>query len=110
MSGLETLVFQITAFNHAWKLSKERWPDKSYLVNSLRDRKSCLQVRLLREFPTTTYLHLDLENDEGEPLFSVRLNKPIKLSNGFERRDAEHMPVRLAEDFFAEDELLRMVK
>lgn len=110
MNDLEKLVFQITAINHAWKLSQNRWSDKSNLVNSLRDRKSCLQVRLLREFPSSCFLHLDLDNIEGEPLYSVRLNQPVKLKNGFERRDAEHMPVRLAEEFFSEKELLRIVK
>jgi hypothetical protein len=110
MRGVEPLILQIVAINHAWKLAKERWTESSSLVNSLRDRKSCLQVRLLRDFPTYSFLHLDEDNIEGEALYSVRLTQPIKLQNGYERRDAEHMPVRLAQEFFSEQELLRIVK
>ena len=105
MQGIEKLILQITAINHGWKLARERWSDSSPLASSLRDRKSCLQARLLRDYPEDCYLHLDDQNVDGESLYSVRLMKPIILSNGYERRDADHIPVRLAQELFSEQEL-----
>ncbi|MFT6371800.1 MAG: hypothetical protein ACJAZT_000529 [Gammaproteobacteria bacterium] len=110
MQEINLLVAQIIAMNHAWKLAVERWSGESNLANSLRDRKSCLQVRLLRDYQNWCFLRLDLDHTEGEDLYSVRLMQPITLENGYERRDAEHMPVRLAQEFFTEDELSEIVK
>jgi hypothetical protein len=99
------LLTKIIAFNHCWKMAQQRYGNSSALAKMLRDQKSILQASLLRE--NLAYLRLDPEADE-EALFSVRLNMPVVL-NGVTRIDAEHMPVRLAEEFFTEQELKKML-
>jgi hypothetical protein len=105
-----TLIYQITSINRAWKHAREQWGDNSSIAVMLRERKSSLQVRIIRSFPASVYLKLDTENIEGEPLYSVRLSEPVRLPNNVVRSDVEHMPVRMAEELFSADELKRLVK
>lgn len=95
------LLIRIISFNHAWKMARQRHGNDSAISRMLRDQKSILQSVLLRQ--GLAYLMLDLDA-EDEPLFSVRLHQSIVL-NGVARKDAEHMPVRLAEEIFTEQEL-----
>lgn len=110
MSSFEYVLNQIISFNHAWKRAQESFTDKSPVTIALRNRKSSLQARLLRSYPDECYLKLDDENVEGEELFSVRLNMPVRLASGLVRNDAEHLPVRLAEELFSKDELKKLIK
>lgn len=95
------LVTKIILFNHCWKLAQQRYGQSSAMARMLRGQKSALQASLLRE--KHAYLQLDPDAQE-EPLFSVRLLTPLVI-NGTTRIDAEHMPVRIAEEFFTEQEL-----
>lgn len=110
MNSFERTLNQIIAFNHAWKQARDNYTDQSAVANALRIRKSCLQASLLREFPERCYLKLDDENIDGEVLFSVRLTKSITLPSGAIRNDAEHLPVRLAEELFTAEELQKLIK
>ena len=102
---VKALVGKITLFNHNWKRACEQWGSDSALATMLRHRKSDLQVELLSIVPRVCYLKPDTDNQDGEPLFSVRLNQPITLKNGVVRTDADHMPVRIAQSLLTEQEL-----
>lgn len=99
------LVSQIIAFNHCWKLAQSRFGVDSAIACMLRDKKSVLQSSLLRQ--GLAYLKIDPEVT-GEPLFSVRLYSILTV-NGFQRIDAEHLPVRLAEELFTFEELRELI-
>lgn len=103
---LADFVSKIIAFNHCWKMAQQRYGNTSAIAKMLRDQKSMLQAGLLRE--NLAYFKLDAEAEE-EPLFSVRLHLPIEIQ-GITRIDAEHMPVRLAEEFFTEKELMKLIR
>lgn len=104
------LVYQITAINRAWKHAREQWGDDSAVALMLRERKSSLQARLIRDCPGAAYLRPDTDNTDGESLYSVRLKLQVQLPNGINRYDAEHMPTRLAEELFSPAELAGIVK
>jgi hypothetical protein len=58
--SIEQLVKEIIAVNHAWKEAKELFKDpNSPLANSLRDLKTRLQVRLLRNHRPPAKVILD---------------------------------------------------
>ena len=108
-SSIEQLVTEIIAVNHAWKEAKDLFdcPDTP-VANSLRDLKARLQVRLLRNYaPNQVYLIVDTNSnsDYEEPLYGLQL---VKSVNG--RKDAAHMPVRVAEDNLSVQELQQFVK
>jgi hypothetical protein len=107
---IEKQVRQIIAFNHSWKRQKELLGDNSPIANLLKFRKSSLQVELLRNFPEQVYLIVADDNtEETELLYSVRLKKEINVNNVI-RRDVEHLPARIAEEYLTEDELTRCIK
>lgn len=100
------VIKQIIAFNHAWKLTSNRRGADSRLAQLLRNQKSLLQTSLLRE----GYAFLVIDNEaEEEPLFSVRLVTPLVI-DGKRRKDAEHMPVRVAKKLFEESELEQLLR
>lgn len=99
------LVTKITLFNHNWKRACEQWGSESPIATMLRLRKSDLQVALLCVSPQIAYLKPDTDNLEGEPLFSVRLLSPVTLDNGVVRIDADHMPVRVAEELLSQRDI-----
>ncbi|MDR9404797.1 MAG: hypothetical protein RI580_15320 [Halothece sp. Uz-M2-17] len=104
--SLETLVTKITSVNHAWKQVSEQLLDHNAgLAISLRDLKSSLQLRLLRNYPQQVYLVLDEETENEEPLYSVHLRDPI---NG--HWNAAHLPVRVAEELLTEQELTQFIQ
>ncbi|WP_319418718.1 hypothetical protein [Pleurocapsa sp. FMAR1] len=107
--SIEQLVTEIIAVNRAWKEAKDLFDhaDNS-LANSLRDLKARLQVRLLHSYaPSRVYLTVDtnLNSDYDEPLYGLQLMKSI---HG--RKDAAHMPVRVAEKNLSAQELQQFVK
>ncbi|MBN3886500.1 MAG: hypothetical protein V7K64_18890 [Nostoc sp.] len=103
--SVEKLVQEIVAINHAWKVACELFGQDSPLSVSSRDLKTCLQVRLLRSYaPKQVYLIEDKQS-EGEPLYSLRLRKPIG-----ERLYAEHLPIRIAEEVLTDKELKQFKK
>jgi hypothetical protein len=107
---LAETVYKITSMNRCWKRALDNWSDDSPIANMLRLRKSSLQVYLLREHPGKVSLKLDRENDEGELLYSVRLSQPVTLPNGVTRRDADHLPVRIAESLLSKEEIDSLVQ
>ncbi|MBA2749271.1 MAG: hypothetical protein H0U45_11160 [Tatlockia sp.] len=104
-SSLEQLVKEIVAVNHAWKLACNLFEQTSSLATSLRDLKTCKQIRLLQAYGTTqVYLAIDPE-EASEPLYSVRLRHSIG-----DRTDAEHIPVRVAQEILSPAELNRLLR
>jgi hypothetical protein len=104
--SLKTLVTEITSVNHAWKQVSEQLLDQNAgLAISLRDLKSSLQLRLLRNYPQQVYLVLDEETESEEPLYSLRLRDRI---NG--HWNAAHLPVRVAEELLTEQELTQLIQ
>ncbi|MGA9380875.1 MAG: hypothetical protein WBV73_19090 [Phormidium sp.] len=101
-SDFEELITEIAAINQAWKVSKELSPN---LGNSLKDLKNRLQVRLLRNAPERVYLELDTATESEEPLYSLRLRQPIG-----NRWNAEHLPVRVAQEMLSDEELKQLIK
>jgi hypothetical protein len=101
-SNCEELITEIAAINQAWKVSKELSPN---LANSLKDLKNRLQVRLLRNAPERVYLELDTATASEEPLYSLRLRQPIG-----NRWNAEHLPVRVAQEMLSDEELKQLIK
>lgn len=102
--SIPVLVRQIIAFNHSWKQARERWGAEHVVTLALRERKTALQLDLLHHHRHTAFLRRDPTAD-GEPLFSVRLLRPVRLPNGHVRVDAEHLPERLALQFLSKTEI-----
>lgn len=106
---LDELVKLIIATNHAWKRQRDLLGADSLVARMLQGRKSSLQTQLLTSFPTDTYLKLDEDNQEGEALYSVRLKQPLFL-NKVIRNDAEHLPVRIAEELLTDEQIKQRVE
>lgn len=109
-SSLEQLVMEIIAVNHAWKEASYLFnlSNNNHLANSLRDLKARLQVRLLRSYaPDLVYLIVDNNpnKDYEEPLYGLQL---VEFVNG--RKDAAHMPIRVAKKNLSALELMQFVK
>ena len=103
--SVEQLVEEIVAVNRAWKVARELFDETSPLAISLRDLKLCKQVRLLQSYGVKqVYLALDPAS-KGELLYSLRLRQPIG-----DRQNAEHLPVRVAEEVLSPEELRRLVE
>ncbi len=98
--SLRQLVTQIKAVNRAWKVTGNLYGDNSPFSTSSRDLKSCLQVRLLRNYaPKQVYLIID-EKAEGEQLYGLWLRESIGYWE-----DADHIPVRVAKEIFTSQEI-----
>ena len=106
-SPLEQLVAEIVSVNHAWKLACDLFEHTPPLATSLRDLKTCKQVRLLQTYGMTqVYLAIDPEeSSEREPLYSVCLRHSIG-----DRTNAEHLPVRVAKEVLSPAELNRLIE
>lgn len=99
-SSVEQVVEEIVAVNRAWKIACELFEETSPLATSLRELKTCKQVRLLQSYgPKQVYLALDPAS-KGEPLYSLRLRQALGS-----RQDAEHLPVRVAKEVLSPEEL-----
>ena len=109
-AGLELLVERIITINHAWKMAREEFGNDFMATKSLRHTKSSLQATLLRDYPDNAYLLFATDNElQGEEQYSVRLTTPICI-NGIERVDAEHLPIRIANELFTEKEISKLLK
>lgn len=98
---MKELVSEIHAINHSWKLSKETFGDDYSLTISLRNLKTRLQVRLLRNYsPHDVYLTIDHEIESSEPTYSLNL---INRTNNYQ--NAAHLPVRVAKEMLMASEL-----
>ncbi len=102
---IEKLVDEIVAVNHAWKETKDLLGDHCALTTSLRQTKDWLQVRLLKQHSDWAFLQFDPHAVSDEPLYGLQLVKPI---NG--RTNAEHIPVRVAQEVLSASELSRFVR
>lgn len=107
--SISKLVSRIHLMNKSWKIAVERFGVESPISQALRNRKSGLQVRLLREYPEKSWLQIDNETVSDEPLFSVRLliDDPGEYKG---RIDADHLPVRIANEVFTEFEIKGLEK
>jgi hypothetical protein len=114
--SIEQLVAEIVALNHAWKEACELFDDResSPLAQSLRDLKTCKQIRLLRNYAPLGKVYLALDDSlserlrqrlSDEPLYSLHLREPIDT-----RWNAEHLPVRVAEEYLSSTELDRFTQ
>ena len=106
--SIEQLVLEIMAVNYAWKEAKNFSDGDNYLANSLRNLKARLQVRLLRSYaPELVFLKIDTSNGEDyeEPLYGLHLAESV---NG--RKDAAHMPIRVAQENLSAKELQHFVR
>ena len=101
---LDEQVRLIIAINHAWKRQSHIWGEESACAKILQGRKSSLQTQLLTTYPQDTYLKIDTENTDGERLYSVRLRQPILMGKSV-RRDAEHIPQRVAEELLTRKQI-----
>ncbi|MGF1736508.1 hypothetical protein [Photobacterium satsumensis] len=102
---LDEILERVITVNHAWKLSKDEFGAEFGPTQSLRWTKSSLQATLLREFPSDTHLRIASDNEQHEEmLYSVRLKTPVVV-NGVVRQDAEHLPARIANDIFTQEEI-----
>lgn len=108
-NSVEAIITRIIALNHAWKVSRETFGAKSDITEALRRQKSSWQASLLRFLENTAYLKVDNDNTDGEVLLSVRLQSPVNI-NGVLRRDAEHIPLRIAKELFSSDELESLIR
>ncbi|RUR86880.1 hypothetical protein ACF3DV_13200 [Chlorogloeopsis fritschii PCC 9212] len=107
-TSIEQLVREIIAVNHGWKAARELFGEDSTLSTSTRDLKTCLQVRLLKEYaPDKVYLVKDKEesNKVGEEIYSLQLREEVG-----DRLYAEHLPFRVAKEFLTEQELRKFTK
>lgn len=108
--SLEAILERIITLNHAWKISRDDFGANNPITLALRQQKSSWQATLIRTYPQQVYLKYDTDsNNDGEPLFSVRINPPISI-NGSVRADAEHLPERIAQTLFYPQELLELIK
>jgi hypothetical protein len=101
-TSIEQLVREIVAVNHAWKEAKDIFEDPaSPIANSLRNLKTRLQVRLLRQYaPQQVYLRADPIADTLEPVYGLSLVQPINCYT-----DAAHLPVRIAKEHLSAEEI-----
>jgi hypothetical protein len=101
--SIEQLVGEIVAVNHAWKEAKDICEDPaSPIANSLRNLKTRLQVRLLRQYaPQQVYLREDPTADTTEPVYGLSLVQTT--INGY--TDAAHLPFRVAKDHLSAEEI-----
>lgn len=106
--SIEQLVAEIVALNHAWKEACELFDDRQNapLAQSLRDLKTCKQIRILRSYAPLGKVYLALDDRlSDEPLYSLHLREPIDT-----RWNAEHLPVRVTEEYLSSIELDRFTK
>ena len=104
--NFENLIKEINAVNHAWKEASEVLLEaNSGLATSLRDLKTRLQIRLLRNSPQQVYLLPDENTESKEALSGLILQKPIS-----KYWNAAHIPVRVAEEMLTPEELIKCLK
>lgn len=106
---LHNILNRIISLNHAWKIAREDFGAKNNITRALRRQKASWQASLLRYYPDAAYFKKDEDNVDGEVLLSVRLSTPIPV-DGSLKKDAEHMPLRIAEELFTPEELKSLIR
>lgn len=106
---IHNILHRIISLNHAWKIARDEFGAKNNITTALRRQKASWQASLLRYYPDAAYFKQDEDNVDGEVLLSVRLATPITIE-GFPRRDAEHMPLRIAKELFTTEELKSLTR
>ena len=108
--SLEAILARIITLNHAWKVSRDDFGGNNPITLALRQQKSSWQATMIRSYPDRVFLRLDTDGEsDGEPLLSVRIEPPITI-NGTLRRDAEHLPERIAQTLFHPQELITIIQ
>jgi hypothetical protein len=99
---INQLVRKIVTVNHAWKEAKLLSGDsESPIANSLRNLKTRLQIRLLRQYaPQQVYLREDLNVDYSEPVYGLSLTYPVDGHT-----NASHLPLRVAQNQLLAEEI-----
>lgn len=105
--SLAELVERIVTINRAWKLARDdkKLGKNHSITERLQHQKSSWQATLIRNYPQQVWLKRDEDRDYSEPLLSVRINIRLRLLDGSIKEDAEHLPLRLAQEILTEDEL-----
>jgi hypothetical protein len=105
--SIEQLVREIVTVNQAWKEAKSIFEDSSSpIAVSLRNLKTRLQIRLLRQYaPQHIYLIEDKTDESEEPLYGLCLVHPINSC-----MDAAHLPIRVAQEYLSADEIKNFLK
>ncbi|WPF89505.1 hypothetical protein WEU38_04330 [Cyanobacterium aponinum AL20118] len=104
--SLTDLIKQIHCINHAWKLSQEMEDNSHFLAIRLRDLKSRLQIKLLKNFaPNYVYLKEDKDIESEESIYGLMLVSPI---NNYS--DVAHIPIRVAKKMLSEEEISHFSK
>ena len=107
--SIQNFVRQIVGFNRSWHSSQKRYGEQHPLATLARDKKSALQVELLRSYPHDVWL--EEHNITGkEPLFTVKLSNPVYLNNNEKKDNADHLPNRIARELLTHSELQRFVR
>ena len=101
----QVIVMKIVSFNRAWKLARDKNGANSPVTQMLRLQKSMLQCGLLRS--SDAFLRIDSDAEE-ESLYSVQLKKTVEINQRI-KTDAEHIPVRIADELLSPSEVKAMV-
>jgi hypothetical protein len=98
------LVRRISAYNDIWHGLRDgdlgADVETTTVQRVARDAKSLLQVELLTQYPDLATLQVHLSPGATEPLYGVSLAQPLAG-----RKDACHLPVRLAEHYLPPEAL-----
>jgi hypothetical protein len=100
---LADLVARIASFNDVWHALRDLCPDEDAdepSLAGLRDLKSVLQARLLRDPRRVAFLIRDEDPRLVESCYTVALYEPLAG-----RRDACHLPERVARRVLTEREI-----
>jgi hypothetical protein len=84
---LQAVIRDIDAANHAWKLAQEIFGPTAPVAVSLRERKTGLQIGLLRDFHGLVQL-FEEPSEDGEGVYGIVVRDPC---GG--RENAAHIPV-----------------
>ena len=100
---LEELVELIARVNWCWHSMRDREADGA-VTAALRDRKTALQLELLRDYPSRIRL---VRHDSGsDPLYSIRLMSNVRLRDGRAHLlDAMHIRVEQVHAYLTEQEI-----
>lgn len=101
-----SLIKQIHSVNHSWKIAQEMENNEHFLAMRLRELKTRLQIKLLKNFaPNYVYLKEDKNIESEESLYGLILVSPIDNYS-----DVGHLPIRVAKKMLSEAEIAHFTK
>ena len=104
MKTIESYVREIIALNRSWKKVRALFGNDSSLAISLRELKTLMQVRLLWDYGSEGSVSLTLDHDaQGEAVYGILIH-----DTSVSRKFAEHIPVRVVQQHFADSELEKL--